>query len=182
MTTSLKCKAISAITIYKIEVDAMTAYEKEAKVRTKKYHEQLMEIEKADRRGSLPPFLLVVEAVIDVSVEICFAKYARDAPVTLACIGYQQELAALDAPSKAQRVLMDWRYARFSSTWAKSRTMFEIGIAPVHSEAAATFLRAIIPIMTEQCNGHQKHGVAPKSKLELRIETVLQQLGVWSKR
>jgi hypothetical protein len=181
-STSLKCKIITAIALFKVEIVARSKFELEAKVRTKAYHDLLMDLTKPERRGSLPPFILVVEATVDVGVEIAYLKYARESPVALACIAYQQVLKALKPADRSARLLADWRYCRYGGTWTPTRSMFEIGLSPIHTPEAASFLRAILPLLEAQAEGHQKYGVAPKTKLELRLETVMQQLGVWQQR
>ena len=71
---------------------------------------------------------------------------------------------------------------RYRTTWNKSKLMAEIGLAPLASTRAQTLLRAWLSMFEKNYEGAQKHGIAPKNNLEMRIETVLKQLGVWKNR
>ena len=57
--------------------------------------------------------------------------------------------------------------------------MFEIGMSPIATPIVPAVMKALINVLALKAEGHQKHGVAPKSSLELRMEQALKGMGVW---
>jgi hypothetical protein len=181
MTTVQKLKVVHAIAVFKVEIDAKTTFELESKRRTSVYHDSVMELPKEQRRGSVAPFILQVEGTVDTGLAwIREHALHDDDPIVLAFTNYHESLQQEPSAAKrTQRLLADWRYFRYGTTWAKSRSMVEIGLSPIASKEATALLPAIIALMEIAAAGHQKHGVAPKSQLELRLEGILRSLGVW---
>ena len=48
--------------------------------------------------------------------------------------------------------------------------MFEIGMSPIATPIAPSSMQAFIKVLTLKAECHQKHGVVPKSSLELRMD------------
>ena len=184
MSLSLKVKTLESIAIYRSEIDASAAAAAEAKTRTTAYHNQLMELPKGARKGGYPPFVLVVEATLDTTrLLIADKNIPIEDEITVAYTNYMEPFNRIVNPEdKIKFLLQDWRYMRFRTTWNKSKLMAEIGLAPLASTRAQALLRAWLLMFEKFYEGAQKHGIAPKNNLEMRIETVLKQLGVWKNR
>jgi hypothetical protein len=105
-------------------------------------------------------------------------------PLSLAFTAYSSQMEEVMATpeDKICHLLQDFRYFRYRTTWTKARIMVEIGLAPLASKLAQSLVRAWIRMFCRFSEGVQKHGIAPKSNVESRLEQVLRQLNVWKER
>jgi hypothetical protein len=144
----------------------------------------LKDLSKQDRRSlGMAPHVVVMEGMVSEGQRVCVEREVegRVDPVRAAFIAYEADLPTIPA-KRLERILDDWRYARWRSTYSKQTAIFEIGISPIASPLAHTTLKMILLLLTQTVDGEQRHGVAPKTQLELRLEQALKGLGAWEKR
>jgi hypothetical protein len=183
MSNAWRVKILSGIMIYRVELECGTPYEVEAKRRTGVYHDAQSEMSPQERRGSIPPFVLQVEASLDVSAtRIEELGYDESHHIVAAFSRYGAILSRLTPADKCAKLLEDWRFCRYGTTWTKARSVVEIAISPIACPEAAAVLKAFIALLKIVHDAVQKHGVAPKNQLELRVESILKRAGVWKNR
>ncbi len=56
-----------------------------------------------------------------------------------------------------------------------------MGLSPFASDVTRRFLLSLVKFLTDNRGGRQRHGVAPKNQIELRVETLLRKMNVWRK-
>ena len=100
-------------------------------------------------------------------------------PCAAVFIAYSDQLPD-DPKERLTKLLDDWRYARCRSTYRSQRAIFEIGISPIAGKEAHDFFRKIIDLLAQTIDGELRHGIAPKTQLELRLEQALKGLGEWN--
>jgi hypothetical protein len=104
---------------------------------------------------------------------------SRSDPCLVAFTDYLATLPE-EPKDRLQLLLDDWRYARWRSTYKQQRAIFEIGISPIASRQAHDVLKSIIKLLAQTVDGELRHGIAPKTQLELRLEQALKGLGAWT--
>ena len=67
MSLSLQTQILTSISIFQVDTTKDNAAQEEAKIRTTAYHNLWQTVPKEKRRGSPPPFILVIEASINIS-------------------------------------------------------------------------------------------------------------------
>ena len=56
--------------------------------------------------------------------------------------------------------------------------MFEIGMSPIATPIVPTVMKTFTNLLALKAEGHHKHGVTPKSSLELRMQQAFTAMGV----
>jgi hypothetical protein len=124
--------------------------------------------------------VLVVEACLDTATDYIVQQGVElNSWIALAFTELQSVMKDFTPQQKIDYILAQFRYARFRTTWNKQRIIAEFGLAPTCSALTETILKAIIQLMVDFEEGVRKHGIAPKTQQELRVEKVLRDLGVW---
>jgi hypothetical protein len=180
LSMSYQLKVVASIVVFRSELDSGGAMQLEAKRMTKDYHDHVQTLSKDERRGSIPPYILVILAIIDVGTKIAVELY-QDAehPIRKAFTVYASMLAQLSNPDKMELLMDDWRYARFRTTHTAARSIMELGISPICCDEAKSLLRSIMKMVCDpdsKMNGVKKQGVAPKTRIENRIEEAIRSL------
>jgi hypothetical protein len=180
MGLSLQVKILRSVCIFLTEVHVNSEMGKKARANTKRYHDALKGMSKDQKRSMPPPFILVVEALLDTSADY-IGKLALEPDnwINLAFTAYRDRLINMDPEAKATYLLTQWRYARVRNTWQKSRIMIELCICPLATAETEAVLKAIMQLMIQCEEGTRKHGIAPKTQQEHRVESVLKTLGVF---
>jgi hypothetical protein len=180
LTQGYQIKILSSIVIFRTEVDSGLVMQTTAKERTGEYHLYVNALPQAERRGHTPPFVLVMVVAIEVGAQIARSKYPEDSSTVAAFTNYEQYLAQFEeGKDRLNAILEDWRYARFRTTHQASRAILELGVSPICSAVARPLLKAIMKVTIDTMNGRKLEGVAPKTKVELRLEAALKQMGAW---
>jgi hypothetical protein len=183
MSMSLRLKVLESIALYRVDIQADAAPATLSKTRTTAYHENNKNMKKGDRRQHFPPFILVVEATMDTTKQLIQDECLPDEhPLARAYTDYTSDIEGMDVTAKIKFLLQDWRFMRYRTTWNKQRLMCEIGLAPLASAKAQALCRAWLQMLCTYCDGTQKHGIAPKSQLEQRLEQVLKKMNIWKAR
>ena len=81
---------------------------------------------------------------------------------------YSADLLSLTAEEKADKLMEDWRYARWRNTDLRTRAIFEVAISPEAAPLAGKVMTGFMKIIKLKAGGETKHGVAPKTAIELR--------------
>jgi hypothetical protein len=179
MTQALQVKILSSIAIFKEEVDSGGHVQVTAKQRTELFHEHVQALSQEERRGNMPPFLLVADTVVEECTDIAIKNYQEDHHTRRALSAYRQHLQSFEPAERLATLLEDWRFCRFKTTHTASRSMLEIGVSPACSEHARPVLKAILHVMKHEYNGVSKAGTAPKTRIEQRIEAAMRAMGAW---
>ena len=90
---------------------AKNTFQNACKEITGSFHENVMEVDEQQRRKCHPPFIMVVEGMVQTGIKEC-VDLAETDPTRRAFTEYAEILASLSAEEKANRLLDDWRYAR----------------------------------------------------------------------
>jgi hypothetical protein len=183
MSMSLRLKVLESISLYRVDIDAKAQPAVLAKSRTSTYHLNNKSMQKSDRRQKFPPFVLVVEATLDTTKQLIIDETLPDQhPLVVAYTGYTMDTDGLEVEAKIKFLLQDWRFMRYRTTWNKQRLMCEIGLAPLASSKAQALCRAWLQMLCSYYDGTQKHGIAPKSQIEQRLENILRKMNIWKQR
>ena len=183
MSLALKVKVLESISIYRVDIEAQAPPAVLSKSRTATYHLNNKNMNKADRRQYFPPYILVVEATLATTEQLILDESLPDEhPIARAYTDYTSDMLGMDVEAKILFLLQDWRFMRYRTTWSKQRMMCEIGLAPLASTKAQMLCRAWLQMLCAYYSGVQKHGVAPKTQLEQRLEQVLRKMNIWKDR
>jgi hypothetical protein len=180
LSTSYQVKCVASIVIFRVEVKSGLPTQLAAKVNTGEYHVYINSLPQTERRGHLPPFVIVMMIIFEMAGAIAREKFPADSRVVAAFTAYEEYLASFeDERSKLEAVLEDWRFARFRTTHTQERPIIELGVSPIASPHAKPLLKAIFKVAMQEMEGVKKEGVAPKTKIEMRIEAALKAMGAW---
>jgi hypothetical protein len=180
LSLSYQIKVVASIVVFRTELDTGGQMQVEAKRLTTEYHDHVHTLSKEERRGSIPPYILVILAIVDIGVQMATSLYGgAEHPVRKAFTAYANILSALSNTDKMEQLMEDWRYARFRSTHTAVRSILELGISPVCCQEAKDLLRATMRMLIDpvsSMNGIKRQGVAPKTRIEHRIEEAIRSL------
>jgi hypothetical protein len=182
MSVSLMAKVAKCVGIFSIDTEVDSCFQVESKKRTTALHNMLTPLSKADRRkAGMSPHVVVMEAMLDEGVRVCNDRHI-EGKVDGCLLAFTDYMATLPEDPKQRMMLLldDWRYARWRSTYKQARAIFEIGISPIASPQAHVLLKMMIRLLEHTIDGELRHGIAPKTQLELRLEQALKGLGAWN--
>jgi hypothetical protein len=176
---ALTAKVAKCVGVFSTETDTSTVFQLGAKKKTQALHDRLLTIPKNQRKAvGIAPHALVVEATAEVGMQLL--KEKGDTALLVPFTEYVHTLDVTETPEeRLETILSDFRYARWRNTYHKNRSIFELAISPIASPQAHAFMKAVIKTLVKYCGGEMKHGIAPKSGLELRLEQALRSMGVW---
>jgi hypothetical protein len=176
---ALTAKVAKSVGVFSTETDNQTVFQTSAKAKTQALHDRLMGVPKQQRKAiGLPPHALVVESTVEEGKKFTAAK--GDAELLAPFTEYAQYLDSVETPEeRLELILSDFRYARWRTTFHKNRAIFELAVSPIASQQAHRLLKAVTKMLCKYAGGEAKHGIAPKSGLELRLEQALRAMGVW---
>ena len=86
--------------------------------------------------GSPPPFILVIEATNDVLMPKVVESYYEDDPIRADFIEYTNILSNLNPPDRGERLLEDWRFCRYRTTYKQQRSLAEFGLSAMCTNEA----------------------------------------------
>ena len=129
------------------------------------------------RRGSPPPFILVIEATINTIKPKVIEVYREDDRIRTDFIAYDNILSNLNPTDRAERLLEDWRFCRYRTTYKQQRALAEFGLSATCTNEAKQCLKAILKILAKIYDGTMRHGVAPKDAIEQRIGHCMKKIG-----
>jgi hypothetical protein len=182
LTVGLQCKVAKCVGIFSIDTEVDSCFQVECKKRTTALHNMLAPLTKSERRrAGMAPHAVVMEGMLDEGIRVCNERHVESK--SDACkVAFTDYMATLPEEPKERlaTLLDDWRYARWRSTYKQARAIFEIGISPIASRQAHDLLKAIIKLLAQTVDGELRHGIAPKTQLELRLEQALKGLGAWN--
>jgi hypothetical protein len=182
LSVGLMAKVAKCVGIFSIDCEVESCFQVESKKRTTALHLMLRDLSKADRRkAGMSPHVVVMEAMLDEGIRVCNDRHI-EAKADGAKVAFTEYISTLPEDPKLRLVTLldDWRYARWRSTYKQARAIFEIGISPIASKEAHQLLRFIIKLLAQTIDGELRHGIAPKTQLELRLEQALKGLGAWN--
>jgi hypothetical protein len=179
MSMQLQLKIVSAVGIFRLIVSVQCKAVVDAKEATGQYHRAVMEIPKESRGSQLPPFILVVIALFTFASEVAVAQLPDHSRLRHDITAYMAELTMAEesgATAKADRLLADFRYARFRRTHKPEFVMLEFGMSALVTDTAKAAWSAVKAIMISIAGAVEKHGIAPKSDMERRVEAILRRI------
>jgi hypothetical protein len=182
LSVGLMAKVAKCVGVFSIDTEVDSCFQNESTKTTTALHLMLAPRTKAERRkAGMPPHAAVMEAMLDEGLRVCNDRHI-ESKVDGCRVVFIDYMATLpdDPKQRLTTLLDDWRYARWRSTYKQARAIFEIGISPIASPQAHKLLRMIIALLAQTVDGELRHGIAPKTQLELRLEQALKGLGAWT--
>ena len=179
MNTSLACKVIAGIVIFRFMMAADCALRTAVKEATTQLHEAKAEMSKEERRECPQPFIVAGEALVQAAADMASAKLESSSNVLQRITAYASALDMMAEDEKAETLLQDFRYVRQRSTWEKGSAILEIGLGPLASDSARSFFKALRQFIVAEKLGRELTGIAPMTAIERRIASVLKDLKVW---
>ena len=171
MSLSLKVKTLESIAIYRSEIDATAFVAAEAKMRTTAFHTQQMEIPKSARKGGYLPFVLVVEATLDITRRLMAEKSTPiEEEIVVAFTNFMEHFEKIHEARGQYQVLTPGLVVHeVPNDVEQGQAHGRNRLAPLASIQAQALLRSWLIMSDELYGGVQKHVIAPKRKMEMRI-------------
>jgi hypothetical protein len=176
LSHDLQLKIVKTVAIFSFIVKAGGQIQNAAKEATTAFHNAAMAIDKAARRVLIPPFILVVDAILNRAKEAAdnmLDDMDRARVAITSYVGLLAELEAENPLKKPQRLLRDWRFARFRTTWNREFAMLEVGLSMTRTQQATNAWDAVHMLLTTKLGFEEKHGIAPKADVVRRLEAAL---------
>ena len=133
-----------------------------------------------EKQRQPPPYLIAAEAMVFSARDLAKEHWQEGNVDRQHLLEYAEALEKTDPEEQTNFLTATFRYTRVRNTWNKSKCMLEIGLAPLASEASKKYWVSLRKLCITKLEGQEKLGVAPKSAVERRIETLFKQLKVWT--
>jgi hypothetical protein len=126
------------------------------------------------RQTMPPPFVLVWKRVVEWGKGVIAKDPHKWAEAAQLFAAYEEQFSKIeDQNERALAVAATVRYCRIRTTFRKERRILEVA---AHLETGADKVWEQLRLMMETLGATRKHGIAPKSGIERRVEKVLKKL------
>ena len=147
---------------------------------TAELHAALKEMSREEKQRQPPPYLIAAEAMVFSARDLAKEHWDENNEDRQRLSQFAEKLEKTDPEEQMNFLTETFRYSRVRNTWNKSKCMLEIGLAPLASDESKKYWVSLRKLCITKLEGQEKLGVAPKSAVERRIETLLKQLRVWT--
>jgi hypothetical protein len=132
----------------------------------------------AEKRSSAPPPHTLVwdQYITFMEVEGAKVDTEESREMREALSGYKEELKPFlkDANTLAMKIVEHVRHIRFAKCFKKETVRLEVGIGD--GSPALAFWKSSRKFLTKQLGGEAKHGIAPRTNLERKVQDELDKM------